>query len=115
MASTSTAASPGSAALTQMYAVARSMFAAGSVAGSESALAMNFLMDRSAANWAAEMTRLKQEAGSCRTDTQMVPTGALAGRFEWSCERGNIRGNLLLAPTTPPSIQALGLRFVARQ
>lgn len=106
---------PGSAALTQMYAVARSMFAAGSVAGSESALAMNFLMDRSAANWAAELTRLKQEAGSCRTDTEMVPTGALAGRFEWSCERGNIRGNLLLAPTNPPSIQALGLRFVARQ
>jgi CubicO group peptidase (beta-lactamase class C family) len=106
---------PGSAALTQMYAEARAMFAAGSVDGSRDALAVNFLMDRGAAIRAAEFAQLKGQAGSCRTDTAIVPTGALAGRFEWTCERGTIVGTLLLAPTTQATIQAMGLRFVAGQ
>jgi CubicO group peptidase (beta-lactamase class C family) len=106
---------PGSEALTQMYAAVRSMFAAGSVEGSRDALAMNLLMDRGAAIRAAEFARLKAQAGSCNTETAVVPTGALAGWFEWRCERGTIAGNLLLAPTTRPSIQAMGFRFVARE
>jgi D-alanyl-D-alanine-carboxypeptidase/D-alanyl-D-alanine-endopeptidase len=105
---------PGSAALTQLYQAARAMFAAGSVDAARGSLAINFLMDRSAANWAAEFARVAQQAGTCRTDGEIVPTGALSGWFEWSCERGNINGNLLLAPTNPPTIQALGFRFVAR-
>jgi hypothetical protein len=38
----------------------------------------------------------------------------LTGTFVWSCERGSIMGGLLLAPTNPPTIQELGLRFTAR-
>jgi len=106
---------PGSAALTQMYAALRSMFAAGSVEGSRDALAMNFLMDRGAAIRAAEFARLKAQAGTCNTDTAVVPTGALAGLFEWTCERGTIAGNLLLAPTTRPTIQSMGFRFMGRE
>jgi serine-type D-Ala-D-Ala carboxypeptidase/endopeptidase len=106
---------PGSEALTQMYAALRSMFAAGSVEGARDALAMNFLMDRGVAIRAAEFARLKAQAGSCNTDTDVVPTGALAGSFEWRCDRGTIAGNLLLAPTTRPAIQSMGFRFVARE
>lgn len=106
---------PSSEALTQMYAAVRSMYVAGSVEGSRDALAMNFLMDGGVAIRAAELARLKAQAGYCNTDTEVVPTGALAGRFEWNCERGTIAGNLLLAPTNRPAIQAMGFRFVARE
>lgn len=105
---------PGSTALTRLYQTARSMFAAGSVDAARESLAANFLMDRSATNWAAEFGRLANRAGACRTDAEIVPTGAMRGWFEWSCERGSINGNLLLAPTNPPTIQSLGFRFVPR-
>ena len=100
--------------LAQTYRTAQSMFAAGRIEPGRSRLAPNFLMDRSAANWAAEFARLASEAGSCRTDAAIVPTGALSGTFVWSCERGAINGVLLLAPTTPVTIQALSLTFSAR-
>ena len=39
----------------------------------------------------------------------MAATGALSGKFTWRCERGRVKGTLLLAPTRPPRIQALTL------
>jgi hypothetical protein len=74
-----------------------------------SLLAMNFLMDRSEQNWAAEFARLSREVGACRTDSPITATGALAGSFTWTCDRGAINGSLLLAPTNPPTIQSLRL------
>jgi CubicO group peptidase (beta-lactamase class C family) len=103
---------PVSAALSANYDVARAMWAAGSLEPGRRQLAMNFLMDRSAENWAAELARLKQQAGTCRTEAPIVATGGLAGQFEWPCERGRLQGQLLLAPTSPPTIQALRLRVV---
>jgi len=35
--------------------------------------------------------------------------GALSGEFTWKCEKGRVKGTLLLAPTRPPRIQALRL------
>jgi CubicO group peptidase (beta-lactamase class C family) len=105
---------PTSATLAQTYRTAQSMFAAGRIDPARSRLAPNFLMDRSEANWAAELARLAGQAGSCRTDSAIVPTGALSGTFTWSCERGAINGMLLLAPTTPVTIQALSFTFAAR-
>ena len=87
------------------------MWAAGSLEPGRGALAMNFLMDRSAENWAREFARLKGEAGACQPGP-IVPTGALTGQFEWPCERGRVQGQLLLAPTDPPTIQALRFRVV---
>ena len=72
-------------------------------------LSPNFLMDRSETNWAAEFARLDREAGACRTDAPITATGALAGIFTWTCERGAINGSVLLAPTNPPTIQSLRL------
>jgi len=73
------------------------------------AVNLNFLMDRSEENWAAEFVRLNREAGACRTTSAIMATGALAGDFTWVCERGVMTGSLLLAPTNPPTIQALRL------
>ncbi|MBI2409064.1 MAG: beta-lactamase family protein [Gemmatimonadetes bacterium] len=106
---------PVSAALAQAHRSAQAMYAARSVEGERSTLASNFLMDRSAANWTVEFTRLANLAGACRTEASVVATGLLSGTFSWPCERGTIEGLVLLAPTNPPTIQALRLNFVARQ
>lgn len=103
------------AELDRNYATARAMFAASSIEPGRSTLAMNFLMDRSAANWAREFARIKAETGACNTGDEIVATGALAGQFLWTCERAEIQGNLLLAPTNPPTIQALRLMVVPRR
>jgi CubicO group peptidase (beta-lactamase class C family) len=100
---------PVSQALARAYGAAGAMFGAGSLAPGRDLLAMNFLMDRSVENWAREFARLKTEVGECRADAPITATGALSGRFQWSCDRGRIDGQLLLAPTQPPTIQALRL------
>jgi CubicO group peptidase (beta-lactamase class C family) len=102
-------------ALASTYRAAGAMYRAGNLAPGRQSLAMNFLMDRSAENWAREFTRLKSQVGECRTDAPITATGALAGRFTWACDKGEIQGNLLLAPTHTPSIQALRLNPVPRQ
>ena len=102
---------PVSDALAAAYRSAVAMFQAGSLEPGRVRLAMNFLMDRSAENWARDFAGLKGAAGACRTDSPIVATGALAGRFIWTCERGDVTGNLLLAPTSPPTIQALRLNL----
>jgi hypothetical protein len=104
---------PVSDALALNYAVAGEIWRTGRIDNQRSALAMNFVMDRSAENWARELARLRAQTGDCRTDAPITPTGGLSGRFQWTCERGQLRGELLLAPTNPPTIQAL--RFAPAQ
>jgi hypothetical protein len=85
------------------------MWSEGRIDTNPAVLAENMLMDRSAANWAAEFQRLKAESGSCETTAPIVPTGALSGNFQWRCTTGRITGRLLLAPTNTVQIQALNL------
>lgn len=103
---------PVSDALALMYHYAGDIWQRGNLDGARERLAMNFLMDRSADNWARELAQLKAEAGECETGAPITATGALSGRFAWICARGTIEGQLLLAPTMPPTIQALRLRVV---
>jgi serine-type D-Ala-D-Ala carboxypeptidase/endopeptidase len=100
---------PVSDALAHAYRAAIAMFEAGRIDPGSEMLAMNFVMDRTAENWAREFARLKGEAGACRTDAPITATGALSGRFQWTCEKATLDGGLLLAPTNPPTIQALRL------
>jgi CubicO group peptidase (beta-lactamase class C family) len=103
---------PVSASLAAAYRAAGAIYSAGRLAPGERLLAMNFLMDRSAENWARELARLKAAVGNCETAAPINATGALAGSFQWQCERGRLQGNLLLAPTNPAGIQALRLNVV---
>jgi CubicO group peptidase (beta-lactamase class C family) len=102
-----------SQSLTAAYAAAGSIYDAGDVAAAGSLLAMNFLMDRSAANWRAEFVRLKGQVGDCQTNSPIQPTGTLSGSFQWQCSRGKLDGQLLLAPTNPAGIQALRFSVAA--
>jgi D-alanyl-D-alanine-carboxypeptidase/D-alanyl-D-alanine-endopeptidase len=100
-------ARPVSDALVKAQDTARAIYAAGAVAGARDALAMNFLMDRSAESWRLELARIRAQLGTCPTAEPMFATGALSTAFRWNCERGKLDGNILLAPTNPPTIQAL--------
>jgi D-alanyl-D-alanine-carboxypeptidase/D-alanyl-D-alanine-endopeptidase len=104
---------PVSAALAEAYRVAAAIYSAGDLGPGKAMLAMNFLMDRSAENWAREMAKLRQEVGECAGDAPIKAIGMLSGEFKWACERGTINGNLLLSPTNPPEIQSLRLESVA--
>jgi serine-type D-Ala-D-Ala carboxypeptidase/endopeptidase len=103
---------PVSTALAANYVVAGQMYQGGNVGPGHGHLAMNFLMDRSAANWTRIFAELRTQVGGCRTDAPITPTGALSGTFTWPCEHGTLQGQLLLAPTERSSIQALRLRVV---
>jgi hypothetical protein len=103
---------PVSEALARTYRAAGQVYVAGNLDPARQMLAMNFLLDRSPENWARTLAELRQQVGTCRTETAIVPTGALAGNFDWQCERGRLQGQVLLAPTSPPTIQALRFRPV---
>lgn len=103
-----------SPALTTAYADLGRIWAAGDVAVAEERLAMNFLMDRSVENWRKVFADLKADSGTCSTDDPPTATGALSANFSWTCANGRIDGRLLLAPTTPPTIQALNFRYTPR-
>ena len=89
------------------YRAAAAIYREGRVEAAGDLLAMNFTMDRSSENWRRDLAGLKLVIGECRTDAPIVATGALSGTFTWTCERGTLNGQLLLAPTTPAGIQEL--------
>ena len=101
-----------SSRLTNAYAAITKMFTAGSVSAAGDVFAMNFLMDRDAEHWARELSTLKAQVGSCDTGGSLSPTGALSAEFLWPCERGRVRGQLLLSPTPASRIQSLTLTRV---
>lgn len=103
---------PASPALTSAYEALGRIWTAGDVAVAEDRLAMNFLMDRSVENWRTTLATLKADAGACAADPPFITTGALSANFSWTCDKGRVEGRLLLAPTTPATIQAINLRFV---
>jgi hypothetical protein len=104
---------PVSAELAAAYRAAGEVYRAGSVEPARDRLAMNFLLDRDAAGWQRDLARLRAQVGECDTAAPLAATGAHSGEFTWTCERGHLRGSLLLAPTRPAGIQALRLAPVA--
>jgi CubicO group peptidase (beta-lactamase class C family) len=98
--------------LARMHDAARAAYATGDLGPLDGRLAMNFLMDRDAAHWRAEFARIKGLVGDCPTAEPLAPTGNLSTAFRWNCAKGKLDGQILLAPTNPPTIQAL--RFTPR-
>jgi serine-type D-Ala-D-Ala carboxypeptidase/endopeptidase len=97
-----------SALLNDGYEAARAIWTEGRITGQQSRLAMNFTMDRSPENWAKLLADTKAKSGDCDTSAPIIPTGNLAGRFSWTCAKGKVSGNVLLAPTKEAQIQSLG-------
>lgn len=95
--------------LETMQAAARAAYRAGSLAPLAGKLAINFTMDRSVSAWAAEFASVRKQVGQCTSAEPLFATGALSTAFRWNCERGHVNGQILLAPTNPPTIQSLKL------
>ena len=104
---------PVSADLANAYRAAGAIYAAGVVTAGGDALAMNFLLDRSAEGWARDLAKLKAQVGDCDTAAPLTASGTLTGEFTWRCSHGRVRGDLELAPTHPPRIQELKLAPIA--
>jgi CubicO group peptidase (beta-lactamase class C family) len=100
---------PMSPELTQAYAAARRIYAAGDVLVEKDRLAGNFLLDRSADGWRRDLAAIRAQVGACERDMPVYVRGALSANFRWVCERGTVDGMLLLAPTAPVTIQQLRL------
>ena len=103
---------PVTPAVADAFAAVRAAYAAGTLAPLDGKLAMNFLLDRSAENWAAELAKLKAAVGDCPTAEPLAPTGAMSASFRLNCAKGQLDGMLLLAPTNPATLQALRFRIV---
>jgi serine-type D-Ala-D-Ala carboxypeptidase/endopeptidase len=81
-------------------------YAAGRIETAAAAFAENLLLDMPAPRRNAELARLKQRLGAGRLDA-IEPTHALAGRFTMACEKGRLRGSIILSPEAEPGIQKL--------
>jgi serine-type D-Ala-D-Ala carboxypeptidase/endopeptidase len=98
------AVSPGVQAMAD---VARRVYAAGNVLVDPKALAMNVLLDRSAELRNADLAALKSKLGACQNILSVRPANGMNAVVTFQCERGTLRAGVLLAPTTPPSLQRL--------
>ena len=105
---------PVSEDLARAYRAVGAIYKAGSLDANVGQLAMNFLMDRDAAGWARDLAALKKSVGDCDTAAAISATGSLAGEFKWRCTHGRVNGSVLLAPTTPSTIQQIKLEQQSR-
>ncbi|HEY0647044.1 serine hydrolase domain-containing protein [Phenylobacterium sp.] len=86
------------------------IYAAGDVLAVREALAMNLLLDRDAARRNAEIAALKKQLGACRAAEPIQADSAMTTVLTFPCERGALHAGVLLAPTTPMSMQRLEFR-----
>lgn len=98
-------AEPVSPGLAQAYEVARTIWQRGSVDGAP--LANNFLLDRGADRWRAQIAAVKRNVGTCPGTEPIEPISAMEGVFTWTCQKGRLRGRVQRAPTPEVTIQAL--------
>lgn len=98
---------PLSAPLARAAAAALRIYRAGDVGVALDELAANVLLDRPAAQRNAALRRSQEVMGTCMTVAPTEVRHALGGRFELTCEHGQVDVTILLAPTSPPQIQYL--------
>jgi hypothetical protein len=68
---------------------------------------MNFFLDRDAALRNADIAQIKSKLGACHAPAVPTADSAMSGTFEFTCERGTLKINLILAPTPKPALQKL--------
>ena len=76
-------------------------------AGLQKIAAMNLLLDRSLERRRKDFDTLREKHGACRAEAAIEAENALRGRWTLACERGQVKMNITLAPTLPPTVQHL--------
>ena len=97
---------PGTGLATLLTAAAH-IYATGDVMAEPGIFAMNFFLDRDATLRNSDIAALKQKTGACTPPAAPGADGAMSGTFEFSCEHGTIKVNLILAPTPQATLQKL--------
>ena len=82
------------------------IYRAGRIAEAEALLAINFLLDRPAEEWDRHLAKLNEQVGELR-HIDAAPIHALVAQLTLTCERGTLRGELILTGERNPRIQAL--------
>lgn len=78
-------------------------------AGLDAIAADNLLLDRSRERRRDDFARLRELAGPCRIDGDIVAENWLRGWFDLACERRPLRVTFTLSPTSPPRVQSLSV------
>jgi len=94
-----------STTLAGAYEVLKAIWREGSLRPAEGRLAMNVPLDKSLALRERELAELRASRGDCDMSAAIAPAGELHGTFVWRCEKGAIKGEILLTPTASPGIQ----------
>lgn len=71
--------------------------------------AMNLYRDESKDRRQRAIVALRNEVGVCSPDAPFEVENALRGQWTMSCERGQLRVAITLAPTMPPKVQHLAV------
>ena len=95
-----------SAALSRAIDAVVAAYESGRIESAASLFAVNFLPDMPARLRDAELASLKQRLGEGRLD-RIKPVHALGGCFTLACERGRLKGTIILSPDAEPGIQKL--------
>jgi CubicO group peptidase (beta-lactamase class C family) len=103
-------AAPPSPALQAAAKAAERVYAAGDVMVARDVLAMNLLLDKDAAHRNADIAALKAKLGACRAADPIRADSAMSTILSFPCEKGTLQARVILAPTTPTSMQALDFR-----
>lgn len=72
--------------------------------------AVNLFLDESKDRRRRQITGLRAQAGVCRADAPFDVENALRGAWTMSCEKGQLRVAITLAPTMPPTVQYLSVQ-----
>ncbi|WP_395016465.1 serine hydrolase domain-containing protein [Dongia sp.] len=103
---------PVSAQLAPAVEAVSRIYRAGRIAEAQSLLAINFLLDRPAAEWDRHLAKLAERLGELR-HIDAVPNHALSAKLTLTCARGVVQGQLILTGEQSPRIQALTLEAAA--
>ena len=73
--------------------------------------AMNLFLDRSKERRQAELAAFRKQLGACRAADDFADVeNPLRGEWLFTCDRGQLRAEVTLAPTMPPLVQHLEFR-----
>ncbi|MCC7186716.1 MAG: beta-lactamase family protein [Acidobacteria bacterium] len=72
--------------------------------------AVNLFLDESKDRRKRHITDLRSTVGVCKVDAPFDVENALRGVWTMSCERGDLRVAITLAPTMPPKVQHLSVQ-----
>jgi len=72
--------------------------------------AVNLFLDESKDRRQRQITALRSKVGVCKVDAPFAVENALRGSWTMSCERGDLRVAITLAPTMPPKVQHLSVQ-----